>query len=183
MPHSSYRVPDETTIWRFRGALTVVGATDWLFARFDAHLRDQDFLAPFSDCSAIACWAMVGGRIVDASIIAAPRQRMTDAECGTVAGGGTLDGWKDRPATRCEKDRDARWTGRTWPSARRSTRGRSMRQASPTSPKASAASPGGKARVSPPEPRSLRENPHPRRERRPKDCRQARWPAPVEWCG
>lgn len=91
------RVPDETTIWRFREALTVAGVTERLFARFDAHLRDQGYLA-------------MGGQIVDASIIAAPRQRMTDVERETVKGGGIPDGWKDRPAKLRQKDRDARWT-------------------------------------------------------------------------
>lgn len=91
------RVPDETTIWRFREALTKAGATDRLFAHFDAHLRDQGYLA-------------MGGQIVDASIVAAPRQRMTDAALETVKSGGIPDDWKARPAKLRQKDRDARWT-------------------------------------------------------------------------
>lgn len=90
------RAPDETTIWRFREALTTAGAMDGLFARFDAHLRELGYLA-------------IGGRIVDALIVAAPRQRMTDAERETV-NGAIPDAWKDRPAKLRQKDRDARWT-------------------------------------------------------------------------
>jgi IS5 family transposase len=33
------RVPDATTIWRFREALVEAGAIERLFARFDAHLK------------------------------------------------------------------------------------------------------------------------------------------------
>ncbi|PRX27667.1 transposase-like protein DUF772, partial [Meinhardsimonia xiamenensis] len=52
------RVPDETTIWRFREALVQAGAIERLFARFDAHLRAAGYLA-------------MSGQIVDASIVAA----------------------------------------------------------------------------------------------------------------
>jgi hypothetical protein len=67
--------PAETTIWRFREALVRAKAIDALFARFDAHLKGLGYLA-------------MGGQIVDASIIAAPRQRMTDEERALVKGGG-----------------------------------------------------------------------------------------------
>jgi hypothetical protein len=33
------RVPDATTIWRFREARVAAGAVEALFARFDAHLK------------------------------------------------------------------------------------------------------------------------------------------------
>ena len=70
------RVPDETTIWRFREALVQARAVDEFFARFDAHLKNAGHLA-------------MGRQIIDASIVAAPRQRMTDEErkiikCGAV---------------------------------------------------------------------------------------------------
>ena len=91
------RVPDETTIWRFREALVQAAAVDLLFERFDAHLKSEGYLA-------------MGGQIVDASIVAAPRQRMTDEEREIVKGGGIPDDWKDKPAKLAQKDRDARWT-------------------------------------------------------------------------
>lgn len=89
--------PDETTIWRFREALVRADAVDALFARFDAHLKSLGYLA-------------MGGQIMDASIIAAPRQRMTDEERAIVKGGGIPDAWAARPAKLAQKDRDARWT-------------------------------------------------------------------------
>lgn len=90
-------VPDETTIWRFREALVRAEAVERLFARFDAHLKGAGYLA-------------MGGQIVDASIIAAPRQRMTAAEKEIVKGGDIPPDWKTKPRKLAQKDRDARWT-------------------------------------------------------------------------
>ena len=59
-------VPDANTIWTFREALKRAGAVDALFARFDATLRASGYLA-------------MGGQIVDATIVAAPKQRNTEA--------------------------------------------------------------------------------------------------------
>jgi IS5 family transposase len=89
--------PDETTIWRFREALVRANAIEALFARFDAHLKALGYLA-------------MGGQIMDASIIAAPRQRMTDEERTIVRDGGVPQAWMARPARLAQKDRDARWT-------------------------------------------------------------------------
>lgn len=89
--------PDETTIWRFREALVRADAIGTLFARFDAHLKNLGYLA-------------MGGQIVDASIIAAPRQRMTHQERAIVKGGGIPEAWTAKPAKLAQKDRDARWT-------------------------------------------------------------------------
>jgi IS5 family transposase len=89
--------PDETTIWRFREALVRANAIEALFARFDTHLKALGYLA-------------MGGQIVDASIIAAPRQRMTDEERAIVKDGGIPEAWAAKPARLAQKDRDARWT-------------------------------------------------------------------------
>lgn len=91
------RVPDETTIWRFREALTEAGAIERLFAHFDAHLKAAGYLA-------------MGGQIIDASIVAAPRQRMSEEERAIVKGGGIPEDWQAKPAKLAQKDRDARWT-------------------------------------------------------------------------
>jgi hypothetical protein len=53
-------VPDANTIWAFREALKRTAAVERLFARFDATLRAAGYLA-------------VGGQIVDATIVAAPK--------------------------------------------------------------------------------------------------------------
>ena len=90
-------VPDANTIWTFREALKRAGAVEALFARFDAALREAGYLA-------------MGGQIVDASIVAAPKQRNTEAEKAAIKAGRIPEGWAERPAKLRQKDRDARWT-------------------------------------------------------------------------
>jgi IS5 family transposase len=95
-------VPDANTIWTFREALTraeIDGrpAIEVLFARFDAALRQAGFLA-------------MGGQIIDAAIVACPKQRNTEAEKRDIKAGRIPQDWKDRPAKLAQKDRDARWT-------------------------------------------------------------------------
>jgi IS5 family transposase len=91
------RVPDAKTIWLFREHLTQAGAVENLFARFDRHLAKSGYLAK-------------GGQIVDATIIAAPRQRNTDEEKADLKTGKIPDAWTNKPAKLRQKDRDARWT-------------------------------------------------------------------------
>jgi IS5 family transposase len=79
------RVPDDRTIWLFRELLTRAKAIDVLFARFDAHLRDRGYLA-------------MGGQMIDALIIAAPRQRTTDAEKADLKAGRVPEDWAANPA-------------------------------------------------------------------------------------
>jgi IS5 family transposase len=91
------KVPDAKTIWLFREHLTQVRAVDNLFARFDKHLTEAGYLA-------------MGGQIVDATIVAAPKQRNSEAEKADIKAGKVPDHWKDKPAKLRQKDRDARWT-------------------------------------------------------------------------
>jgi transposase, IS5 family len=90
-------VPDANTIWNFREALKRAGAVETLFQRFDAALRAAGYLA-------------MSGQIVDATIVAAPRQRNTAAEKEAIKAGRIPDGWAEKPAKLRQKDRDARWT-------------------------------------------------------------------------
>ena len=60
-------VPDATTVWLFRERLVQAKAIDRLFARFDAALKDRGYLA-------------MGGQIIDATVVPAPKQRNTEAE-------------------------------------------------------------------------------------------------------
>lgn len=90
-------VPDAKTIWLFREQLAKAGAIEALFASFDAHLKAQGFLA-------------MSGQIVDATIVAAPRQRNTEGEKKAIKEGRIPDDWKDKPKKLAQKDRDARWT-------------------------------------------------------------------------
>jgi transposase, IS5 family len=91
------RVPDATTIWLFREKLTKAGAIEALFARFDEMVRAAGYI-PMS------------GQIVDASLVAAPRQRTTEAEKADIKAGRVPEAWKDKPAKLRQKDRHARWT-------------------------------------------------------------------------
>jgi hypothetical protein len=52
----------------------------------------------------------MGGQIVDASLIAAPKQRNTEDEKKAIKQGCIPDDWKTNPAKLSHKDRDARWT-------------------------------------------------------------------------
>ncbi len=91
------RVPDAKTIWAFRERLTKAGAIEALFRRFDRAIRDAGYI-PMS------------GQIVDASLVAAPKQRNTEAEKADLKAGRIPEAWQDKPAKLRQKDRDARWT-------------------------------------------------------------------------
>src|SRR5246127_4394261 len=91
------RVPDARTIWLFREKLTKAGAIEPLFERFDAALRASGYIA-------------MSGQIVDATLVAVPRQRNTDEEEKAIKEGLIPQNWKDKPAKLRQKDRDARWT-------------------------------------------------------------------------
>ena len=93
----SDRVPDARTIWLFREKLTRAEAIKPLFDRFDAALREAGYVA-------------MGGQIVDASLIAAPKQRNTEEEKKAIKDGRIPEAWKAKPAKLRHKDRDARWT-------------------------------------------------------------------------
>ena len=95
-------VPDANTIWTFRKALTraqIEGkpAIQVLFAAYETALRAAGSLS-------------MGGQIVDATVVAAPKQRNTDAEKADLKAGRVPDAWRAKPKKLAQKDRDARWT-------------------------------------------------------------------------
>ena len=57
-----------------------------------------------------AGYIAMSGQIVDASLVAAPRQRNTDDEKKAIKEGRIPPNWKAKPAKLRHKDRDARWT-------------------------------------------------------------------------
>jgi IS5 family transposase len=67
-------VPHANTIWLYREQLRLARAIEGLFGRSDAVLADQDFLA-------------MSGQIIDATIIAAPRQKLTMEETAAIRDG------------------------------------------------------------------------------------------------
>ena len=103
-------VPDANTLWDFREALIAADALDALFARLDRAITAAGYL-PMS------------GQIVDATLVAAPRQRNTEDEKAAIkAGAKAEDIWPDKPAKARQKGEpriatgsrsvanDARWT-------------------------------------------------------------------------
>lgn len=95
-------VPDANTIWTFcealmRAEIAGMPAIVVLFSAYEAALRQAGFLA-------------MGGQIVDATVVAAPKQRNTEAEKADLKAGRVPDAWVAKPAKLAQKDRDARWT-------------------------------------------------------------------------
>jgi len=96
------RVPDANSIWNFREALKQaridgVPAIEVLFRRFDAMLQASGYIA-------------IGGQIIDATVVAAPKQRNTEDEKRALKAGRVPEEWRRKPAKLAQKDRDARWT-------------------------------------------------------------------------
>ncbi|MCP1217340.1 transposase, partial [Acetobacter orientalis] len=98
---TEYLINDRLSFMRFLG----LGLSDrvpdaktvWLFNRFDATLRNAGYL-PMS------------GQILDATLVAAPKQRNTNAEKADLRAGRIPEDWQDKPAKLSHKDRHARWT-------------------------------------------------------------------------
>ena len=85
-------------MWDFREALIAGGALDALFTRLDRAITEAGYL-PMS------------GQIVDATLVAAPRQRNTEDEKAAIrAGRSANEIWPETPAKARQKDIDARWT-------------------------------------------------------------------------
>ena len=76
------RVPDATTVWLFREQLVKAKALDKLFARFDTALTDRGYLA-------------MGGQIIDATVVPAPKQRNTDEEKAAIRQSKIPERWKE----------------------------------------------------------------------------------------
>lgn len=91
------KAPDRNTIWTFREALKKAGVIDDLFAAFDAQIIAGGYRATH-------------GQIVDASLIAAPRQRLTQEEKAEIKAGKSADEIWDNPHRAAQKDTEARWT-------------------------------------------------------------------------
>lgn len=87
-------VPDAKTIWLYRERLK--DHMEELFVLFNKALKEKGYLA-------------MGGQIVDASVVKAPRQRFSEAEKEAVKSGKRAhDIWENVAIAR-QKDVDARW--------------------------------------------------------------------------
>lgn len=93
--HLGSKVPDATTIWRFREELINANVLEDLFNQFELHLKDCGYTA-------------LKGQIVDASIVQVPKQRNSREENQQIKDGKTPSTWSRNKHRR--KDTDARWT-------------------------------------------------------------------------
>jgi transposase, IS5 family len=92
-------VPDANTLWDFREALIAAGTLDDLFALLDRAITEAGYLP-------------MAGQIVDATLVAAPRQRNTDAEKARIKAGESADEiWPDKPAKARQKGEPFRAIG------------------------------------------------------------------------
>ena len=89
------RVPDAKTIWLFREQLTEAGVIEKAFEQFEVYLCEQGFSAR-------------KGQIVDASIVAVPKQRNSREENQGIKQGEIPEDWSEQKKR--QKDTDARWT-------------------------------------------------------------------------
>ena len=84
-------------MWLYREALGKAGAVEELFDLFDGFLKDKGYLA-------------MGGQIIDATLVSAPKQHNSGEENETIKEGETPENWKSKRAKNRQKDKDARWT-------------------------------------------------------------------------
>lgn len=93
----SSAVPDFSTVWRFREALTQAAVVKELFALFTQTLAQKGLITKT-------------GTIIDASFVEVPRQRNSREENALIKQGEVPPAWKDKPNKLSQKDCDARWT-------------------------------------------------------------------------
>ncbi|MGB9430308.1 MAG: IS5 family transposase [Gammaproteobacteria bacterium] len=90
-------VPDAKTVWLFRESLKEAEAIEKLLARFESYLTGLGYRAQ-------------KGTVVDARIVAVPKQRNTREENQTIKDGLIPAQWVKQPAKLAQKDTEARWT-------------------------------------------------------------------------
>jgi IS5 family transposase len=88
-------IPDQNTIWMYREALTKADIIDTLFTSFNHRLQQAGLITR-------------KGSIIDASIVAAPKQRNSRDENEQIKQGITPEEWSEKK--RSHKDIDADWT-------------------------------------------------------------------------
>jgi IS5 family transposase len=80
----------------FREALAEAGLIAKLFSQFEQHLAAGEYVAR-------------GGQIIDATIVAVPKQRNDRDENRRIKAGDLPEEWKTQPNKLAQKDCDARW--------------------------------------------------------------------------
>ncbi|MBC6411432.1 MAG: IS5 family transposase, partial [Hyphomonadaceae bacterium] len=84
-------------IWTFREHLKKAGVMDDLFAAFGRQIMASGYQAAH-------------GQVVDASLISAPKQRLTQSEKARIKAGKSASDIWDNPNKASQKDTSARWT-------------------------------------------------------------------------
>jgi hypothetical protein len=79
-------------LWLYREALAT-GAVEELLDLFDGFLKDKGYLA-------------MGGQIIDATIVSAPKQHNSREENEATKNGKTPEDWKSDPAKNRQKDKE-----------------------------------------------------------------------------
>ena len=90
-------VPDATTVWLFRQALTEAGLVKALFEQFEVYLQGHGYQAK-------------GGQILDATIVPVPKQHISKEEKEQLDQGEIPQDWQEKPHRLAQRDTDARWT-------------------------------------------------------------------------
>ena len=92
------RTPDESTIRLFRNRMTETGTLSRVMKAFDWQLKKKGYIP-------------IGGQIVDATLVSAPKQRNTEDDREAIKEGKSADEiWPDEPNKAAQKDTNARWT-------------------------------------------------------------------------
>jgi IS5 family transposase len=90
------KVPDYTSIWRYREELTKTGVARKLFDLYAKKLEEQGVITK-------------SGTIIDASFVEVPRQRNSREENKMLKNGDLPGEWREHPRKLAQKERDARW--------------------------------------------------------------------------
>jgi IS5 family transposase len=96
-------IPDEKTIWLFREQAQQAGLIDKLFDYFVSQLESKGLIVN-------------EGKMVDASLVSAPKQRNSKEENDKIKKGEHIEEWEANQNKKRQKDVDASWTkkhGRT----------------------------------------------------------------------
>lgn len=93
---STKGIPDEKTIWLYREQIKEHGLIDKIFDDFLQRLRDKSMI-------------INKGKIVDASLVHAPKQRNSKEENSKLDCGEKPDSWMENPNKDRQKDKDATW--------------------------------------------------------------------------
>jgi len=95
--NSIKEIPDEKTIWLFREQSQKAGLIDKLFDYFVSQLESKGLIVN-------------EGKMVDASLVSAPKQHNNKDENKKIKAGEALEEWESNPHKKRQKDVDASWT-------------------------------------------------------------------------